>query len=982
MLHGNIAGLYTRSHKEKVAMLHESAKESNSFIVAITESHLRSDIRDAEIAMPGFQLYRADRTDGIRKGGVVVYLKTEYARGAQVLSSGSNGVVEWISIYLQPQNTLFICLYKPPTCEVTKFQEVVQQLNRDIDGLGTPVPNVLMCGDFNLPQIRWDREEIIAGAAYRDAQAQILLDFAAAHSLEQYVKAPTRIRNILDLFFANNEEMVVDIDIHETSISDHKLVTAEIVLPYKNERQSRGHIDGMPSLNFYHSSVDWNQINNRLVAIDWRCDFEGKTVDHMYEKLCGNLWNICSELVPKKKSSTRKVIPRDRRILMRRRRNLNKKYKKTNNPRIKNSITIQIENIEGELKVSLKRERLNAERKAVNAIRRNPKYFYAYARKKSKFRYPVGPLRVNGELIGDPKDMSNILAQQYKSAFSTPRSPGSEEATQTTEAENPDPLIDVDWTEEDLVKCAGRLSATSAAGPDGIAALVLKKCISALKLPLTILWKESLRNNVIPSQMKMGTITPIYKGGPRSVPKNYRPVTLTSHVIKLFERVIVEKVMKYMDEKDLFNAGQHGFRRNRSCLSQLLQHYQKLLDILEDKSVADVIYLDFSKAFDKVDHIILLQKLEKIGIKGQLLLWIKNFLTNRTQVVAVDGCLSEVEGVISGVPQGTVLGPLLFLVHIGDIDSTLQYATASSFADDTRIMMKVQSREDCNRLQLDLESVYEWARINNMTFNENKFEHIRYGLCDNLNNYTGPDGTNIQECNQVRDLGVIISDNAKFEDQIDGAVKRARQQVGWILRVFETRERAVMLTLFRSLVLPLVEYCCQLWSPRGIELIRKIEAVQRNFTYRIRDMQELNYWERLEQLDLYSLERRRDRYFVVYVWKIINGHAPNFSIENMAIQTVRSERRGLTCRIPPFHSTPGRIRTLKEESFMVHGPRLFNEIPKELRDFTGTPAGFKAKLDAFLRTVPDKPALPHYSQSASSNCLREQLAQQRRSNNM
>ena len=187
-----------------------------------------------------------------------------------------------------------------------------------------------------------------------------------------------------------------------------------------------------------------------------------------------------------------------------------------------------------------------------------------------------------------------------------------------------------------------------------------------------------------------------------------------------------------------------------------------------------------------------------------------------------------------------------------------------------------------------------------------------------------------------------------------------------------------MLTLYRSLVLPLVEYCCQLWSPQGVELIRKIEAVQRNFTYRIQGMRELNYWERLEQLGLYSLERRRDRYFVIYVWKIINGHAPNF--ENMAIGTRQNDRRGLTCIIPRYVSTPGRIQTLKEGSFMVHGPRLFNEIPRDLREFEGSPETFKAKLDVFLKTVPDKPALPHYRQPASGNGLREQLAQQRRNN--
>ena len=983
VLHGNIAGLYTRTNKEKTAMLYEKARENGSVIVALTESHLRSDIKDAEISMPGFQIYRADRTQGIKKGGVVIFLKNEFAKSAQLLSSGSNGVVEWVSLHLQSDNTICICVYRPPTCPVSKFTEVMEQLHQDIEGMGTPAPNIIMCGDFNLPIISWELDEIAGGAGYMREQATRLLEFAMTHSLEQCVRGPTRVDNILDLFLVNNEEMVIETKIHDTIVSDHRLITVVIVLPGRNMHPTTDRpLNDMNSLNFFHSSVDWDVICEKLDSISWRDDFQGETVQYMYEKLCGVLWDVCSELVPYKRCcAVHKIIPRDRRILMRKRSNLNKKVRTCINIQRKSRMIEEIRNIEIALKESLSRERCNAEKKAVNAIKLNPKYFYAYAREKSRFRFPIGPLKVDNELVGDPKKMSDILSRQYKSAFSLPRYSAEEEWQHSVDPENAEHLADVQFSEEDLVRSAARISANSAAGPDGIAAILLKKCIHSLKEPLALMWKQSLQSNEIPHQMKLGTITPIYKGGSRSEAKNYRPVTLTSHIIKLFERVVDEKITIHMNERGLFNPRQHGFRRNRSCLSQLLQHYQGIVEIQEQDNVADVVYLDFSKAFDKVDHIILMRKLSGIGVKGPLLRWIHTFLTGRMQVVAVEGCLSDAEEVISGVPQGTVLGPVLFLIHIGDIDSSLQHATASSFADDTRITMKIKCKEDCDRLQQDLELVYEWATENNMAFNEEKFEHIRYGSCENLSGYRGPDGASIEVCQKVKDLGVFMTDDGKFKEHIVDMARSAKQKAGWILRVFETREKFAMLTLFKSLVLPLLEYCCQLWSPRRVGLIRKIEAVQRSFTYRIRGMQDLNYWERLERLELYSLERRRDRYFIVYVWKIINNLAPNLSNEHMAIYTRNSERRGLMCRIPAVNTAAvARVQTLKEDSFIVHGPRLFNAIPRELREFSGTLYTFKVKLDRYLKSVPDKPALPHYVQSAAGNGLLEQLAQQRAQN--
>eukprot|EP00111_Clytia_hemisphaerica_P014640 TCONS_00043147-protein len=151
----------------------------------------------------------------------------------------------------------------------------------------------------------------------------------------------------------------------------------------------------------------------------------------------------------------------------------------------------------------------------------------------------------------------------------------------------------------------------------------------------------------------------------RSLASNYRPVALTSHVIKIFEKLLRAHIVKHMDENNLFNPNQHGFRSGRSCLSQILEQYDLILNILDKDANADVVYLDFSKAFDKVDHSIVLRKIKKLGIDGKLLQWLKSFLTERKQSVLVNGVTSESQQVISGVPQGSVLGPLIFLILIG-----------------------------------------------------------------------------------------------------------------------------------------------------------------------------------------------------------------------------------------------------------------------------------------------------------------------------
>ena len=270
--------------------------------------------------------------------------------------------------------------------------------------------------------------------------------------------------------------------------------------------------------------------------------------------------------------------------------------------------------------------------------------------------------------------------------------------------------------------------------------------------------------------------------------------------------------------------------------------------MLSSDCTVDMIYLDFSKAFDKVDHGILLHKLKDLGITGKLGIWFFQFLTNRTHYVRLPGGLSQNSPVLSGVPQGTVLGPLLFLIMISDINKEITSSKVISFADDTRVYSNITQADDCDNLQSDLNTIYNWALYNNMFFNSQKFHYVSYSssLSSNVTNvYVNPDLEIINPTNNVLDLGIFMSGDCSFEFHIKNVCKKCTNLSGWILRTFSTRDITTMLTLFKSLVLSRLDYASQLWSPHLVKHIDQLEKIQRSFTKHITGMQGLDYSDRL-----------------------------------------------------------------------------------------------------------------------------------------
>ena len=706
--------------------------------------------------------------------------------------------------------------------------------------------------------------------------------------------------------------------------------------------------------------------------IEWEQLFSNGDTSTNISLLNTQVEEICCELIPKKSTRKRKhFIPRDRRIMMRKRSKYMKRLTSSTQTEQCARLLQNVYGVEDKLKKSYEEERHQQERQAVDKIRTNPKFFYRYVKRFSRTKSTIGPLLSDdGKCITDSKQMAEILNKQYNSAFSTPRADKKIDNPISffNEVVTEQYMTDIRFNNDDIKAAINKLSPHSSAGPDGFPAILLKKCRDSLTPALSLLLRQTIDSGNIPQKLKEATIIPLHKGDSKGIAKNYRPVSLTSHIMKTFERVIRNQLVHYLETNNLLRNTQHGFRSGRSCLSQLLNHYDNIIHELEKGNNVDVIYLDFAKAFDKVDHGILCHKLKQLGITGKIGAWIHNFLNERQQAVIVDGQLSTLSDVLSSVPQGTVLGPILFLILINDIGDNIA-STISSFADDTRVLRGIQDTNDILALQEDLRRVYEWQNDNNMQFNDKKFEVLRYGPNQDFKenyHYTGPNDQPITEKQQVRDLGVLMSNNNKFAEHINKVINTAKQKCGWIYRTFKSRDALLMKTLWTSLVQPHLDYCSQLWSPSKIGEIQRLEQVQRNYTSGINGLRELNYWERIHHLKMFSQQRRRERYRILYIWKMTQELVPN-----PGITTKISDRRGRNCTIPPLNNrAPNAITTMKENGFMVNGAKLFNILPRRIRDLDNcTLKHFKDELDRTLKTIPDNPPVTGYPSRNNSLLL-------------
>lgn len=439
-------------------------------------------------------------------------------------------------------------------------------------------------------------------------------------------------------------------------------------------------------------------------------------------------------------------------------------------------------------------------------IKRNPKRFWQYTNLRLKTRSRVEELHdETGNVASTDGDKAQLLNRFFSSVFTIENlNTIPEPLNQFVGEELSDVIISPQIVEAKLKS----LRVTGSPGPDGMHSRILQETASTIATPLARLFRRSLDSGVLPDDWKKGLVVPIFKKGSKQDPSNYRPISLTSIPCKILEAILREGIMDHLNTHQLLSPDQYGFRPKRSCAAQLLHTLQEWSQMIEEGNTVDAIYLDYSKAFDAVPHQRLLTKLKSYGIGGKLLKWIGAFLTSRRQQVVINGVCSDWVPVSSGVPQGSVLGPLLFVIYINDMSVSTE-CPLKIFADDTKIY---QVSAESDKLQADISQVLLWSEKWQLPFNEAKCKVLHVGSGNPHQTYTMRDRS-LDVTVMEKDLGVQMDQDLKFRKQAATAIAKASRVMGVIRKSFQKLDRDTLPILFRTLVRPHLEYCNSVWGP-------------------------------------------------------------------------------------------------------------------------------------------------------------------------
>ena len=483
----------------------------------------------------------------------------------------------------------------------------------------------------------------------------------------------------------------------------------------------------------------------------------------------------------------------------------------------------------------------------------------------------------------------------------------------------------INITTNGVLKLLQNININKATGPDGIPGRLLKICAEELASVFRLLFQASLDQGELPKDWKMASVVPLFKKGDKTKAENYRPVSLTSISCKLLEHIVHSNIMDHLDKFNLLNDCQHGFRQKRSCVTQLIATLDDFSNCLNNRGQIDAILLDFSKAFDKVDHEGLLLKLEQLGICKSLLSWSRSFLSGRYQKVIVEGFESNSNPVLSGVPQGTVLGPLFFLIYINDITDNLSPGTIIRlFADDSLLYREIKSKEDVFILQRDLDTLQKWEVTWKMEFHPDKCKLLR--ITNKIRPIVSQNEihtVNLEETSAAKYLGVTVDGKLKWKEHYNAVCKKANKILAFLKRNISNCPTKGKSKCVTTMVRPILEYGSPVWDPHqqvDIENLEKIQKRAGRFCTGNYKLETGNTKINMQKLNWKPLEERRAHTKINIIFKARKG-LMDVNVNHLAVNNSGTRRGGRAYAIPQSNVNSHLY------SFFPNSLRLWNTLP-------------------------------------------------------
>ena len=536
-----------------------------------------------------------------------------------------------------------------------------------------------------------------------------------------------------------------------------------------------------------------------------------------------------------------------------------------------------------------------------------------------------------GEKLASEVPSSNVQPESYL------------EATKTTFSLK-DPPVSV------VRKLLAKINERKAAGLDNIPSRLLKMAGNIIAPSLTQIFIKSINTGIFPTEWKLARVTPIVKKDKRDDPNNYRPISVIPTVAKIFEKIIYDQLCDYLNDNSLLTHCQSGFRSLHSTLTALIEATNSWSVNIDNGLVNGVIFIDLKKAFDTIDHTILIRKLRIYGVDSSSLKWFESYLCGRNQKCSTNGHLSNTAPVTGGVPQGSNLGPLLFLVYINDLPNCLTLASPRIFADDTNITFAASTMTDLeNAVNLELRNLQRWLITNRLSLNIAKTEFMVIGSNQRIHTLSNNqidieiDGKSIKKVKEAKSLGLLIDEDLSWAKHIEEISKKISSAIGALKRMKPFISESTALQIYQALILPHFDYCSPVWDELSVTLSDKLQKVQNRAARVItRSSYDTSASILLNRLNWHNLSTRRKKLKATLRFKIIKGLSPEYLQDLFSIRSTKYNLRDSEIKL----NLPKPRTNYCKRALGYSGALLWNSLPVHLRK-SDSLRYFKRELDKF-----------------------------------
>ena len=872
--HINARSLCPNDRSKRIAEIHSMlCIEENYDIICISETWLTSDNDNESINIPNYQIYRKDRAQG-RGGGVAIYVNENLP--VKRRPDLEDPDLEFVLLELLSQGKRFLvgACYRPPGSTAREAQIFIDRMENTFNNIITDAPECFfLLGDFNDICILWDdnHNESELGTKLRD--------LINGNNLFQLIQEPTHVtlqnQSLLDIIITDSPGYTINSGVGPPLGDPYHCLIFCTVRIQKNKTLC------YPRNIWMYKLGDYDSLDKSLKAAPWGTMDIFDDINDASNYFSELFLNTCREFIPTKNITVRPReepwVTNEVRRNLRKRNRAHKRWKRNTSQENFDLYTDARNNAELSKVQAKEAYYTNLSMRLTNPNTNLKEYWHLtkelYG---SKVKGGIPSLIKDGIVYANAQDKCNIFNEHFARKAKLP----------DQLPPLPEPVIETDatidtlqFTEEEVKKVIKNLDVTKATGPDGVSNTLLKRTADSIKRPLCSLFNRSLSCGIFPADWKLANLSPIFKANDKQDPSNYRPISLLSNIGKMLERLVFIKLYEYCKSNGLLTWRNAAYKAGDSTVNQLVYLVHRIYEALERGEDICFVSLDASAAFDRVWHAGLIHKLKCFGIQGTLLLWLSDYLSNRKQRVVIDGQHSEWTYIKSGVPQGSILGPLLFLIYTNDIVNNIE-SEILLFADDTAILEPLSNgNQSIDKLNRDLQTLGNWAAQWLVQFNPTKTKYLIFSK--KIERLVYPplylQNKQLVEVASHKHLGLTLNNKLTWDDHITRICTDAGKRLSVIKRLPSNITPYTKLQLYKTFVRPVLEYGSVIFDNCTKNLSDAIESVQRQAAiastraYRKTPTPNL-----LNECGLDSLQDRRCRAKLVLMFKMKKGKTPDY----------------------------------------------------------------------------------------------------------